>query len=410
LYNLDPCVQYLFKNILVADMSKSKGSGQFSRREFLQLLSTIGGAAALSSFLQACSQSQVDLTSVLTPVNSSTMPPPTGTSTATETATQAATETAEPAANQTEQPLESQVEDSAQVGLIKTGDRSQGVRRAIELFGLNNLSGKSVFIKPNFNSPDPAPGSTHPDVLRMIISILFENGASRITVGDRSGMGDTRKTMEKIGVFQMAEEMGFDCLVFDEMPAEDWIMLQPPISSWKLGFPFARPCLETDVLIQACCLKTHRFGGHFTMSLKNSVGMVAKYNLVDNYNFMDELHSSPHQRQMIAEINTAYSPDLIILDGVEAFITGGPDNGKRIKSDVILAGTDRIAIDAVGVALLRYHGCQTEVAKGKIFQQEQLERAVQLDLGVDSPKKIEFLTEDPESAAYADLIKKILIA
>ncbi|MGW8144026.1 MAG: DUF362 domain-containing protein, partial [Anaerolineales bacterium] len=169
-------------------------------------------------------------------------------------------------------------------------------------------------------------------------------------------------------------------------------------------------CLDADITIQACCLKTHRYGGHFTMSLKNSVGMVAKYNLMDNHDFMRELHNSPHQRRMIAEINTAYTPDLVILDGVEAFIDGGPASGKKVFSEVVLAGNDRVAIDAVGVALLRYHGCQTEVAKGKIFDQEQIKRAVELDLGVDSPDKIEFLTKDPESKSYAEEIKHILVS
>jgi uncharacterized protein (DUF362 family) len=75
---------------------------------------------------------------------------------------------------------------------------------------------------------------------------------------------------------------------------------------------------------------------------------------------------------------------------------------------VIVAGGDRVAIDAVGVALLRHHGCKTEASKGKIFQQEQIARAVELGLGVDSPDKIEFLTGDAESAAVAEQIKGVL--
>jgi uncharacterized protein (DUF362 family) len=68
-----------------------------------------------------------------------------------------------------------------------------------------------------------------------------------------------------------------------------------------------------------------------------------------------------------------------------------------------------VALDAVGVALLRYHGCQTEVARGKVFQQDQIKRAVQLGLGVDKPDKIEFITGDPESAAYAVQIQEVLL-
>jgi uncharacterized protein (DUF362 family) len=75
-----------------------------------------------------------------------------------------------------------------------------------------------------------------------------------------------------------------------------------------------------------------------------------------------------------------------------------------------LAGTDRVAIDAVGVAILRYFGTTPAVSQGAIFEQEQIARAVELGLGVDSPAKIELLTDDPASAAYARQIQEILKA
>ncbi|MRS02729.1 DUF362 domain-containing protein, partial [bacterium] len=176
------------------------------------------------------------------------------------------------------------------------------------------------------------------------------------------------------------------------------------------GFHFARPALEADAVVQTCCLKTHRYGGHFTLSLKNSVGMVAKRHPQINHDFMQELHSSPHQRRMIAEINSAYSPALIVMDGVEAFISGGPDVGEKVFPEVILAGTDRIAIDTVGIAILRYHGCKTEAGRGKIFEQEQIATAVELGLGESTPENIDIMTGDADSMAYADQIKEILLA
>ena len=391
-------------------MTTSKRNRQYTRREFLQLLSTLGGAAALSTFLQACAQAGIDPTEILTPEVTQPVPPATKQPESTPTTGQELVESEVAMPSPTESPQEVIAQSASAVAFIKTSDRTQGVRQAMEMFDLAFVNGKNVFLKPNFNSPDPPPGSTHLDVLRSIGLTLQQNGASQITVGDRSGMGDTRKAMNKLGIFKLAEEMGFTTIVFDELPADQWVMLQPEKSHWKLGFPFAKPCLEADLLIQACCLKTHQHGGHFTTSLKNTVGMVAKDNLVDNHDFMRELHTSPHQRRMIAEINTAYSPDLVILDGVEAFIDGGPARGKKAFPNVILAGKDRIAIDAVGVALLRYHGCQTEVAKGKVFQQDQIKRAVKLGLGVDSPEKIEFITADPESASYAEEIKKVLVS
>jgi len=126
-------------------------------------------------------------------------------------------------------------------------------------------------------------------------------------------------------------------------------------------------------------------GGHFTLSLKCAVGMVPPgLRETGTYPYMKELHRSRYQRQMIAEINTAFSPSLIVLDGVEAFVEGGPATGKKVNANVIVAGSDRIAIDAVGVAILRYLGTTLEVNQGKIFDQEQIKRAVELGLGVTS--------------------------
>ena len=52
------------------------------------------------------------------------------------------------------------------------------------------------------------------------------------------------------------------------------------------------------------------------MALKLATGCVHRHN-------MAELHASfIHMRDMIAEINLAYKPRLIILDGVVAFYRG----------------------------------------------------------------------------------------
>jgi uncharacterized protein (DUF362 family) len=298
----------------------------------------------------------------------------------------------------------------AQVAFVKTSDRAEGVRKAIDLLGFNPVDRQSVFLKPNFNSADPAPGSTHPEVLRATVGKLREMGAQEISVGDRSGMGGTRKVMETLGVYDMGAELGFDVINFSTMGSNAWVMIRPPDSHWKVGFPIAGPCLAADAVVQTCCLKTHQYGGHFTMSLKNSVGMVATG--LDGYGiqFMDELHNSMHQRKMIAEINTAYTPALVIMDGVEAFTAGGPHQGRLVTPQVVLAGTDRVAIDAVGVAILRHFKTSYAVSNGPIFQQEQIARAVELGLGVDSPNKIKLVTADSHSASFAEQIQKILVA
>ena len=295
------------------------------------------------------------------------------------------------------------------VVMVKTKERAVGVRRALELLKPPSPSGQDVLLKPNFNSPHPAPGSTHSDVLRTLVAGLKETGARTITVADRSGMGNTRRCMEEKGIFDLGRELGFQVLVLDEMEKEDWEPVQVPGGHWRDGFYFARIARQAPYIVQTCNLKTHRFGGHFTLSLKNTVGLVARTLPGQTRNYMFELHSSPSQRLMIAEINTAYNPTLILLDGLEAFVEGGPEAGKRVEPGVILAGTDRVAIDAVGVAILRHFGTTREVSRGPIFQQEQIARAVELGLGVDSPQKIDLATPDKESGDFAETIGKVLV-
>jgi uncharacterized protein (DUF362 family) len=297
----------------------------------------------------------------------------------------------------------------AQVAFVKTQDRAAGVARALDLLDVAPVKGKNLFLKPNYNSADAAPGSTHNDTLGALVRALQAMGAGRITIGDRSGMGDTRSVMAQKGLFEMADELGFEIVVFDELDADGWEAVNVEGGHWQRGFAVARPVLEADGVVQTCCLKTHRYGGHFTMSLKNSVGLVAQWAPGESYNYMQELHGSPHQRLMIAEINTAYQPDLIVLDGVEAFVEGGPDQGKRVDAQVILAGNDRVAMDAVGVAILRRFGTTPVVGQGPIFQQEQIARAVELGLGVDGPEKIDLITDDLESEAYAGEVRQILL-
>jgi uncharacterized protein (DUF362 family) len=210
--------------------------------------------------------------------------------------------------------------------------------------------------------------------------------------------------MEKKGVFNLAHEIGFEILNLEEMPSESWIKYTPKDSHWKYGFHFPKPFIDAESIVETCCLKTHAYGGHFTMSLKLAVGLLPRI----GYPYMGELHSSPDQRKLIAEINTAFSPGLIVLDGVQAFVDGGPARGTLAEAGIILAGTDRVAIDAVGVSILRFLGTTQEVSRGRVFEQEQIARAVELGLGVSSPQLIQLITNDIESERFAQQIRTIL--
>ena len=82
--------------------------------------------------------------------------------------------------------------------------------------------------------------------------------------------------------------------------------------------------------------------------------------------------------------------------------------GKKAKGEVFLASTDRVAIDAVGVAVLKHLGSNAAIMNSKIFAQEQIARAVELGLGVSSPAAIDLLAGDDPSTEYRNKIRAIL--
>jgi len=295
--------------------------------------------------------------------------------------------------------------NKSKVALVHTEDRKTGVASSLQALGLNPVKNKNVLIKPNFNTADRTPGSTHNDTLTALIEEVWKMGAKSVRLGERS-YPLTREVMAQKGVVPLLEKLEVDIVDFDELAQKDWVKVDAEGSHWQDGFRVARPILESECLITTCCLKTHQFGGVFTLSLKNHVGVVPTTR--HGYNYMRELHASPHQRKLIAEINAPFKPDIVVLDGIEAFVDGGPATGKRADGNVFLASADRVAIDAVGVAILKSLGSNNNIMNTKIFDQEQISRAVELGLGAASPADIDLIAADGQSAEYKNRVSEIL--
>jgi uncharacterized protein (DUF362 family) len=75
---------------------------------------------------------------------------------------------------------------------------------------------------------------------------------------------------------------------------------------------------------------------------------------------------------------------------------------------VMIAGDDRVAVDAVGLAVLKDLGSNDAIMGRRIFEQEQIARAVELNLGVSGPAEIELVTADAEGRALAGRLERIL--
>lgn len=296
------------------------------------------------------------------------------------------------------------MKDRGVVSLVAGADRQRGVRESITLLDPGRLDDLKVMIKPNFNTADPAPGSTHNDTLRELVLAVRDLGAASITIGERSGPPETRQVMNEKGIPELAKELDVDIVDFDRLPGDDWVHFTRPSLHWEDGFHVPRPLLEADAVVATACVKTHAFGGVISMALKLAVGICEKL----ERGYMKQMHRSPHMRKMIAELNLAYTPRFTVLDGVDIFTDGGPAKGERKQANVILCSTDRVALDAVGTAVLKHMGANDDIMGRPIFAQEQIVRAVELGLGASGPSEIEIITGDDESRELAKKLREIL--
>ncbi len=294
--------------------------------------------------------------------------------------------------------------NKSKVYIIKTDDRKAGIRELLKNFDLGKLSGKNVVLKANYNSAHEFPASTHPDTLSTIVDLIKENGGNLI-LAERSGMGDTKAVLEEMGVMELSKEKGFEVVIIDDLKSDEWV--KGVGSNWKRGFLYPRIVREADIVLQTCCLKTHRFGGIFSMSLKNSVGLLAKIDPDGGHDYMTELHYSRTRGEMIAEINTVYSPEFVVLDAIEGFSTDGPEGGTLIEPGLLIASSDRVALDAVGVAILRLFGTTDEVSIGHIFHLEQIFTASKLGLGASSFDEMEVVPLNNEAQEICSLIEEM---
>lgn len=293
----------------------------------------------------------------------------------------------------------------SRVSVTNTADRAAGLAAGLTALGDLSFAGREVFIKPNFNTADEPPGSSHNETILALVDLLTDLGAASISLGDRS-YHLTAEVMARKGLLPELKKRGVRVIDFDELKKSDWVHFEAPGGHWPGGFHVARPVVEAESLVLAGCLKTHFIAG-FTLSLKLAVGAVPTGR--NGFDHMSRLHGSADLQKMVAEINQAFRPDLAVLDGVDAFVDGGPATGQRVRGEVILASADRVALDAVGLAALKNLGGNPTIMGQPIFSQGQIARAVELGLGAAGPAEIELVpAADQASRQLADRLRLIL--
>jgi len=107
---------------------------------------------------------------------------------------------------------------------------------------------------------------------------------------------------------------------------------------------------EVDVIINVFIAK-HHAGALYTGALKNSMGYCTRKTNVFYHLGSGERNDPDFLAQAIADINLHRQPDLIIGDATEFITTNGPAGpGEMSKLDKVFAGTNLVAMDALGVS------------------------------------------------------------
>lgn len=276
------------------------------------------------------------------------------------------------------------------VGLSRNKNTIESVKTAVELAGgLGIEKGSTVMIRPNANTADLPPGSTNPQVLRGAIREVQKYNPEKVIVAEKSmTLLDTEKVLKELGLWKVAETEGVDEIhIFDHMKRR---LVEPKGAySWPYGFEVPEFLESIDYLIALPVIKTH-WTATFTMGLKSQISITAdrdRRQLPHGQNW-DMLFGN-----MIAESNLVYRPDFYISDATKCFVTDGPNIGTLREPDIVLASSDVIANDVVGLALLKTLGTVPKIQNHSVWAQPQIKRAVELNLGVHSREEITVKSE-----------------
>ncbi len=280
--------------------------------------------------------------------------------------------------------------DMVQVSVVRKKDITQSVKASVDLAGGMKIKKNSiVLIRPNANTADYPPGSTNPEVLKGAIRAVKEHRPAKIIVAEKSMTTlNTIKVMKHLGLYQAAESEGVDeILSFDDV---EWKKVRhPDAKSWPQGFSVPVILDTIDYMVALPVIKTH-WTALFTMGLKSQISITSD---IDRRQLPHGQNNDELFGNMIAESNLVHKPDFYISDATKCFVTDGPNVGTLREPGIVMATSDVIANDVVGLALLKTLGTIHKIQDKSVWEQPQIKRAVELGLGVKSRNEIEIKSD-----------------
>ncbi len=262
------------------------------------------------------------------------------------------------------------------VSLEKTDDPYVGVRKAIDILGLEGMSvkGSRILLKPNICSPfppDETPSITHPDVIGALIRYLREEGARKVYVGDEPVWGlESRLCYEKSGVKKVVKREGGELVYFEEMKR-----VTKKVPQGRVYESISLPAIvdEVDLLINVPKMKTSIMT-LVTLGLKNLFGLVS-------FRDRKRFHRGIDLSYALIDIAKVVRPQLNLIDGIVAMEGMGAHSGTPRHLGVLIASQDIVAAEIVGTQVMGFD------PKEPVATQ----LALKDKLGVTDPEQIEIV-------------------
>lgn len=225
------------------------------------------------------------------------------------------------------------------------------LRRAVELLGGMGQfvrSGQRVVLKPNLlrAMPPEAAVSTHPAVMRAMVRLVQEVGATAVIAESPGGPFTPvllRRVYDRTGMTRVAEETGAE-LSYDTSS----IRVPNPDGGLLKLIEVISPVAKADAVINMAKLKTHNLT-RLSAATKNLFGVIPG---VTKVGYHAKLQDAMDFSRGLIDIIRCVKPVLSITDGIVAMDGNGPSGGDLFDGRVILASADAVASDIVAATLV----------------------------------------------------------
>jgi uncharacterized protein (DUF362 family) len=221
------------------------------------------------------------------------------------------------------------------------------IRRMVEEHRLE-VRGRHVVIKPNLVEFEPDCSiNTHPLLVHAAFEAFRGMGAASVRIAE--GPGHRRNTLD------LAEAAGYFKIlprfedVFVDLNLDDVTRVRPTRQFSQLGALYLpNTALGADLLVSMPKMKTHHWVGA-TLAMKNLFGVVPG----GIYGWPKNVLHWAGINESIADLHAAFPRQFAIVDGIVGMEGNGPIQGTPKRVGVLVAGSDRVAVDATCCRIMR---------------------------------------------------------